>query len=125
AGMLIHPLGPVYRYAGFLSVFALAAAVVIFNVVLEPSSWAARVLSWRPLVFIGKISYALYLWHLPVLWLVTGVLGLQGLEEVGLVTGLSLSMAAASRFWLEQPILALKARFSPNARLAILAANAA
>jgi peptidoglycan/LPS O-acetylase OafA/YrhL len=31
------------------------------------SSWANKLLAWRPLVFIGGISYPLYLWHWPAI----------------------------------------------------------
>ena len=29
--------------------------------------WIVKVLSWKPIVFIGLISYSLYLWHWPVI----------------------------------------------------------
>jgi len=32
-----------------------------------PHGWTNRALAWRPLVFVGLISYPLYLWHWPIL----------------------------------------------------------
>jgi peptidoglycan/LPS O-acetylase OafA/YrhL len=55
-------------YGGLLSVFAVATAVVLLSVVLECDSWIARILSYRPLVFVGRISYGLYLWHAVILF---------------------------------------------------------
>ena len=40
--------------------------IVILGLVEEPNSKVGKLLSNDILVFIGKISYALYLWHLPV-----------------------------------------------------------
>jgi peptidoglycan/LPS O-acetylase OafA/YrhL len=30
--------------------------------------WIARALSWRPVVYMGKASYAMYILHIPMLW---------------------------------------------------------
>ena len=44
---------------------AFATALVI-SAVLLPSSRLGRLLETRPLVSVGRISYGLYLWHLPI-----------------------------------------------------------
>jgi peptidoglycan/LPS O-acetylase OafA/YrhL len=64
-----------------------------------------RALSVAPVVFLGKISYSLYLWHWPVLVLwkhYTGAEELTAIEATALGL-LSLILAAASWRWIEQP----------------------
>ncbi len=64
---------PIFLYAetshfpGLLAVPpCLGAALIIYRDARYPS-FVARLLETRPAVFIGKISYSLYLWHWPIL----------------------------------------------------------
>ncbi|QAY75112.1 acyltransferase family protein [Sphingosinicella sp. BN140058] len=64
-----------------------------------------RLLAVRPLVFVGRISYSLYLWHWPVIVALSygAAAPLAPGEAVGAVV-LSMLLAAASWRWIEQPI---------------------
>jgi peptidoglycan/LPS O-acetylase OafA/YrhL len=55
-----------WNYTIGYTVLALAAASVVGAVAVHPWQPLVRVLSWTPLVRIGKISYAVYLWHFPI-----------------------------------------------------------
>jgi peptidoglycan/LPS O-acetylase OafA/YrhL len=46
-----------------------ATAVLVIAVFLQPGSIVARLLSWGPLVSLGTISYGVYLFHLPIAYL--------------------------------------------------------
>jgi peptidoglycan/LPS O-acetylase OafA/YrhL len=48
---------------------ACATAALIGAVFVQPSSIAARALSWGPLAGLGRISYGVYLFHAPIAWL--------------------------------------------------------
>lgn len=65
---------------------------------------AAQVLSWRPVVFIGLISYSLYLWHWPV-FVFAHYLSLSplGAFEIALAIALSILLAVVSWRFIEQP----------------------
>ena len=63
-----HSLGgqdPFLYEGGFLLV-ALAAGAVVTSVTSWRDSSLAQVLSLRPLTYIGRISYGLYLYHWPL-----------------------------------------------------------
>ena len=57
--------GRLFMYRGGFLVFALAVAAVIAAAV-QPRGPVRALLSLAPLVWIGTISYGLYLWHWPV-----------------------------------------------------------
>ena len=57
-------------HGGFL-LLALATAAVIASVTLVSGHPVAKVLSIPPLPYLGRISYGMYLWYLPVLLVMT------------------------------------------------------
>jgi peptidoglycan/LPS O-acetylase OafA/YrhL len=63
--------GPLQRYNYDFDVdgygpVALASAVVVLGLVWAPRSPLARLLSLRPLVYLGRLSYGIYLWNMLV-----------------------------------------------------------
>jgi peptidoglycan/LPS O-acetylase OafA/YrhL len=89
-----------------------AAMCVIADLVVGRHSLFARPLAWGPMVFIGRISYGLYLLHLPVYYMVE-----HAMPEAPLVSRLtvkvtvSVGCAAASYYLVERRFLRLKERF--------------
>ena len=69
----------------------LAAALVIAAGQTESPAGVDRILSSRPLVKLGDISYALYLWHWPLLVL---ALAWSGKEHAGWLSGSLIILAA-------------------------------
>jgi peptidoglycan/LPS O-acetylase OafA/YrhL len=68
----------------------------------------ARMLAWPPMVWIGRLSYSLYLWHPVGFELASGLGGWLGYATVG-------TLAATSYFFVEVPFLALKRRLAAPA----------
>lgn len=81
-------------------------AVVIGGVVVGGGPWTA-VLRLAPVVWLGRISYSLYLWHLPVFVAIEygGFLGGTTVAAGIAKVVLSLAVAAASFHLIERPLL--------------------
>ena len=54
-----------FIYRGGFFLLDLVCLVVI-AVLVHPAAQISRLLGWAPLVWIGKRSYAIYLWHWPI-----------------------------------------------------------
>ena len=92
-----------YR-GGFLLVAVLGLIVIISSG--KQHTLMSRLLSFKPVVFIGKISYSLYLWHFLVLVLTTPVseIGNPNIYFVILRVILTFVVAIVSYVFVETPI---------------------
>lgn len=90
---------------GMLLLVALASVAVIAPVALHQTSFVARMLSAKPLVWLGMISYGVYLWHWPVFLLLNGErTGWSGVALFVLRSAATVLLAVASWWLVEQPI---------------------
>ncbi|MEJ2863351.1 acyltransferase family protein [Actinomycetospora flava] len=114
-------------FPGYLALWpVLCAAAVIVAGDTTHHLGSARFLSSRPMQYLGSISFPLYLWHWPVLTL---ALVTFHTEEPGLrlglaIIGTSLLLAAATRHFVEDPLLRRARRRSGplrDHRVAVLA----
>lgn len=61
-----------FPYRGGILLTSVLSAVLIAALAV-PKTWVARLFELTPLVWIGKRSYGMYLWHFPILLLTTNV----------------------------------------------------
>ncbi len=117
------PARPIALTAGSLLAFGLVGLAVLGAG--RPGRLLAA-LRWPPLVYLGTISYGIYLYHLGALVaasLLAPRFGLHGsLPIIALASALTLAVATASWFLVEKPILRLKDRFTERPRIATMPA---
>lgn len=111
AVFVIAPAGLSYQpyMHGLSTVIALLAAVVVAYAARPGQSWVGRILDSRPLVWVGKRSYGMYLWHIPLVSIVA-LLPVGGAAQVLLKTVLVVVVPALSFRFVERPFLRLKGR---------------
>jgi peptidoglycan/LPS O-acetylase OafA/YrhL len=115
AGWLRWTEPPMARYG--YAVCGICSLVIIGDLVAGQSGWLRRLLSARPLVWTGKVSYGLYLWHYPIFAaLREGAPDATWPWVFAAGTVLSFAAAAASYYLVERRCLALKRYFEPGQR---------
>ena len=104
-----------YMYYGVFTLVAIGAVAILVEALGSSSKFIVGVLEFPALVWIGRISYSLYLWHFPVF----GALPVEKLNRLHLHPllfqplrfGVTFAVACASFYLVEQSFLRLKKRF--------------
>jgi len=99
-------IGTSTPFPGLAALLPTAGAALVILAGSVPSPTPARSpLDVRPLRFLGRISYSLYLWHWPLLVLPAAALGTAlPLPATLALAALTIPIAAASQRWIEEPI---------------------
>jgi peptidoglycan/LPS O-acetylase OafA/YrhL len=90
-------------YKGGMVVLAALTALVI-GVTVHPGSRLRSILGWEPLRWVGERSYAIYLWHYPVIVLTTPVDSRPSVLRSSVQIGVTLALAALSWRYVEEPV---------------------
>jgi len=95
-----------FDYCGGFLLSGLSAAAIIIGAVCVPDGPIATVLSFRPLVWLGSVSYGAYLWHYPVaVFLDAERTGLSGSSLLVLRVASTILLASASFYLAERPVM--------------------
>jgi peptidoglycan/LPS O-acetylase OafA/YrhL len=110
-GISLFDAFPSISYTFGYSLMNVGIALIIDWTLRFPTRWTARVLSLRPIVYVGSISYSLYLWQQPFLEHVD-------LRRLPLNLVAALGVAVLAHYAVEKPSLALRVRAEEWARSA-------
>lgn len=90
------------NFPGFGAVLPCLGAALL--IAAGPDNAVSRALSWRPVVFVGLISYSLYLWHWPVWVFANAWLGrAPNPWEAAGCAALTFALSVLSWKYVEQP----------------------
>ncbi|TQL67667.1 peptidoglycan/LPS O-acetylase OafA/YrhL [Nocardioides albertanoniae] len=89
-----------WLFTGGLALHAAACALLIGLVEATGATW----LEARPLRWLGEISYSLYLWHWPLIVLITALVGSDTIPVKLMAVVMAAAIACASTHLVEAPI---------------------
>ena len=98
----------------------LLAALLILHALEWPESFSSRILRWRPLLYCGRISYGLYLFHnlapliagklLWFLWAEPFLHPAVDVLKVAAYAAITWALTLASWRWIETPLQSVRTR---------------
>jgi peptidoglycan/LPS O-acetylase OafA/YrhL len=102
-----------WLYQWGLTAIAISCGLIVFTVQFEPKSLLSRFLKTKPLVWLGKRSYGMYVYHFPIIWIIShhiqfpaGKIGI--LIATATKVAVTIAVSWISYRWIESPALALK-----------------
>lgn len=106
-----------FRVTNFQTPMGLCLALFIWGLYNAPSTdLSVRFLSWKPFVYLGEMSYAMYIWHFFTFHIydkLSEVIPLVAdLSHFGVTFFFTVLLGMASRYLIENPALKLKKRFT-------------
>jgi peptidoglycan/LPS O-acetylase OafA/YrhL len=89
--------------------------LIVVSTVLHPEGWLGQLLESLPFVFVGRLSYSLYLWQQLFFTHEEGHSVLRSLQSYPLNVIAVLACAIASYYLVEKPLMRLGHRLAPPA----------
>lgn len=89
-------------FPGLSALLPCSGAALLIWSGIQSGAWTCRFLTLKPMVFVGLISYSLYLWHWPLIALVKYSSAYSGIAVPG-VFAVSLALGYLSWRWIERP----------------------
>ena len=91
-------------FPGFAALAPVLGAAAIMHAGASGPSLVGRLLQWKPVVYIGLISYSLYLWHWPLIVLTRYATGMEPITPyIPVLLAASLALGSLSDHFIEQP----------------------
>jgi len=122
-GMAVAQIWPVFRLNnntrpanGLIYSLSVLGSLSLVAWALADKGWLHKALTWRPVMFVGRISYTMYLVGSVVLVVAERFIHGQPWVMVVDVTG-TILWAAISWFLMEQPILNFAVRMTPGKKV--------
>ncbi len=103
-----------FRYTIRFSLQGAALFILVLNFYyLKALQFAIKICELKPLAWIGQISYALYLWHVPIYFIIHHYME-RNAGSILLAVLLSFIISAISFYWVEKPFITLRKRFGAH-----------